>query len=138
MLGGHREIRFPDGCRFPGEGDTRGREENQRVSGSGGKIGGEGGKDAYRPRLEEEVVPRAALEFARSFPKFPECPWKPYRSWFWAAILALVQAQNNPELTKFWDSLTEVFFHNCCHGGPQKERYPMEIHTAISARSLPK
>lgn len=52
-----------------------GREENQRVSGSGGKIGGEGGKDAYRPRLEEEVVPRAALESARSFPKFPECPF---------------------------------------------------------------
>ena len=91
------------------------------MSGSGGKIGGEGGKDAYRPRLEEEVVPRAALEFARSFPKFPECPWKPYRSWFWAAILALVQAQNNPELTKFWDSLTEVFFHNCCHGGHRKK-----------------
>ena len=91
------------------------------MSGSGGKIGGEGGKDAYRPRLEEEVVPRAALEFARSFPKFPECPWKPYRSCFWAAILALVQAQNNPELTKFWDSLTEVFFHNCCHGGHRKK-----------------
>jgi hypothetical protein len=33
----------------------------------------------------------------------------PYRSWFWAAILALVQAQNNPALTRFWDSLTEVF-----------------------------
>ena len=45
------------------------------MSGSGGKIGGEGGKDAYRPRLEEEVVPRAALESARSFPKFPECPF---------------------------------------------------------------
>jgi len=45
----------------------------------------------------------------------------PYRSWFWAAILALVQAQNNPALTKFWDSLTEVFFHNCCHGGQRKK-----------------
>ena len=45
----------------------------------------------------------------------------PYRSWFWAAILALVQAQNNPALTRFWDSLTEVFFHNCCHGGQRKK-----------------
>ena len=45
----------------------------------------------------------------------------PYRSWFWAAILALVQAQNNPALTQFWDSLTEVFFHNCCHGGQRKK-----------------
>ena len=48
----------------------RGREENQRVSGSGGKIGGEGGKDAYRPRLEEEVVPRAALESVGHFLNF--------------------------------------------------------------------
>ena len=45
----------------------------------------------------------------------------PYRSWFWAAILALVQAQNNRALTQFWDSLTEVFFHNCCHGGQRKK-----------------
>ena len=45
----------------------------------------------------------------------------PYRSWFWAAILALVQARNNPSLTKFWDSLTEIFFHNCCHGGQRKK-----------------
>ena len=45
----------------------------------------------------------------------------PYRSWFWAAILAYVQAQNNVDLTKFWDSLTEIFFHNCCHGGQRKK-----------------
>ena len=45
----------------------------------------------------------------------------PYRSWFWAAILAYVQAQNNADLTKFWDSLTEIFFHNCCHGGQRKK-----------------
>ena len=45
----------------------------------------------------------------------------PYRSWFWAAILAFVQAQNDPSLTRFWDSLTEVFFHNCCHGGQRKK-----------------
>ena len=45
----------------------------------------------------------------------------PYRSWFWAAILAYVQAQNNIDLTKFWDSLTEIFFHNCGHGGQRKK-----------------
>ena len=45
----------------------------------------------------------------------------PYRSWFWAAILAYVQAQNNVDLTKFWDSLTEIFFHNSCHGGQRKK-----------------
>ena len=45
----------------------------------------------------------------------------PYRSWFWAAILAYVQAQNNLDPVKFWDSLTEVFFHNCCHGGQRKK-----------------
>jgi hypothetical protein len=44
-----------------------------------------------------------------------------YRSWFWAAILAYVQAQNNSDLTKFWDSLSEIFFHNCCHGGKERK-----------------
>ena len=56
----------------------------------------------------------------------------PYRSWFWAAILALVQARNNPSLTKFWDSLTEIFFHNCCHGGQRKKGWkstPGVFHT---------
>ena len=41
----------------------------------------------------------------------------PHRSWFWAAILATILKTNNTELVKFWDSLTDVFFHNCCHGG---------------------
>ena len=45
----------------------------------------------------------------------------PHRSWFWAAILAYVQAQHNPQLVKFWDSLVEVFFHNCCHGGQRRK-----------------
>ena len=32
------------------------------------------------------------------------------------SLLAYVQAQNNVDLTKFWHSLTEIFFHNCCKG----------------------
>ena len=45
----------------------------------------------------------------------------PYRSWFWAAILAIIQEQSNPQLMQFWDSLAEVFFHNCCHGGQRRK-----------------
>ena len=50
----------------------------------------------------------------------------PYRSWFWAAILAYVQAQNDPQLVKFWDSLAEVFFHK---RRSAQERHPLEIHS---------
>ena len=45
----------------------------------------------------------------------------PHRSWFWAAILAIILEINDPQLTKFWDSLHDVFFHNCCHGGQRKK-----------------
>ena len=34
--------------------------------------------------------------------------------------MALVQEQTNPDLTKLSDSLTEIFFHNCCRGGQRK------------------
>ena len=45
----------------------------------------------------------------------------PHRSWFWAAILAIILEAKDPKLTKFWDSLQDVFFHNCCHGGQRKK-----------------
>ena len=32
------------------------------------------------------------------------------------------------DLTKFWDSLTEIFFHNCCHGGQRKKGHSLEIN----------
>ena len=33
----------------------------------------------------------------------------PHRSWFWAAILAIILEINDPQLTNFWDSLHDVF-----------------------------
>ena len=37
------------------------------------------------------------------------------------SLLAYVQAQNKLILQNFWHSLTEIFFHNCCHGGQRKK-----------------
>eukprot|EP00435_Cladocopium_sp_Y103_P027530 s3375_g6.t2 len=45
----------------------------------------------------------------------------PHRSWFWAAVLVYIKQTGDTDLLKFWDSLTEVFFHNCCHGGQRRK-----------------
>ena len=33
----------------------------------------------------------------------------------------IIQEHSNPQLVPFWDSLAEVFFHNCCHGGQRRK-----------------
>ena len=45
----------------------------------------------------------------------------PARSWFWAAMTALVLKWHTPSLTKFWNSLSDVEFDTCCHGGSRKK-----------------
>ena len=45
----------------------------------------------------------------------------PARSWFWAAMTALVLKWHKPSLTTFWSSLRDVEFDTCCHGGSRKK-----------------
>ena len=45
----------------------------------------------------------------------------PARSWFWAAMTALILQWRKPSLTTFWNSLIDVEFDTCCHGGSRKK-----------------
>ena len=63
----------------------------------------------------------------------------PHRSWFWVAIFAIIKKQQDTELLWFWDSLTEVFFHNCCHGGQRRKgtrwKCTKGVFTALQAEA---
>ena len=62
----------------------------------------------------------------------------PHRS-FWVAIFAIIKEQQDTELLWFWDSLTEVFFHNCCHGGQRRKgtrwKCTKGVFTALQAEA---